>query len=174
MNKGKTDRIIQGLLLLSTILLAGVLWDAIRDKSVNVGDTAPHFEIRTLSGLTVTPTNFGGKVLVLNFWATWCPPCVQETPALEALHRELKDAGVVLLGISVDKNEQKYKDFLRRFGVTYQVARDPEARIGDLYRTYKYPETYVIDRNGKVVQKVIGVEWSKETMATFLKSLAAS
>jgi peroxiredoxin len=168
------DRVLQGLLGLSTLLLAVVLWDTIRDRSVNVGDIAPDFEIRTDAGLTVSRGNFGGKVLVLNFWATWCPPCVQETPALEALHKQLKDSGVVVLGISVDKNEKKYKDFLRRFGVTYLTARDPEAKIGDQYRTYKYPETYVIDRNGKVVQKVIGAEWSVETMTSFLKTLAAS
>jgi cytochrome c biogenesis protein CcmG/thiol:disulfide interchange protein DsbE len=168
------DRILQGLLALATLLLAVVLWDTIRDRSVNVGDTAPDFEIRTDAGLTVSRQNFGGKVLVLNFWATWCPPCVQETPALEALHKQLKDSGVVVLGISVDKNEKKYKDFLRRFGVTYLTARDPEGRIGDHYRTYKYPETYVIDRNGKVVQKVIGAEWSVDTMVSFLKTLAAS
>ena len=137
MNPSNTERILQGLLMLSTLLLAGVLWDAIRDKSVNVGDTAPHFEIRTQSGLTVSPSSFGGKVLVLNFWATWCPPCVQETPALEALHRELKDSGVVLLGISVDKNEQKYKEFLRRFGVTFRFPATPRPRSATTTRTYK-------------------------------------
>jgi peroxiredoxin len=174
MKRNNTERILQGLLALATLVLAVVLWDAIRDKTVNVGDTAPDFEIRTDSGLTVSRANFGGKVLVLNFWATWCPPCVQETPALEALHKRLKDSGVVVLGISVDKNEKKYKDFLKRFGVTYLTAREPEALIGDRYRTYKYPETYVIDRNGKVVQKIIGADWSVETMTGFLKTLAAS
>jgi peroxiredoxin len=173
-NRFNTERILQGLLGLATLLLGAVLFDALRDRSVNVGDTAPDFEIRTDAGLTVSRSNFGGKVLVLNFWATWCPPCVQETPALEELHKRLKDSGVVVLGISVDKNEKKYKDFLRRFGVTYLTARDPEAGIGDRYRTYKYPETYVIDRNGKVVQKIIGADWNMETMTGFLQRLASS
>ena len=165
------DRTLQTLLALSTVLLAVVLWDAIRDKSVYVGDTAPDFEIRTDSGFSLTRSNFGGKVLVLNFWATWCPPCVQEIPMLDALHQQLKDSGVVVLGVSVDKNEAKYKEFLRRFNVRYQTARDPEAKIGDLYRTYKYPETYVIDSNGKVVQKIIGADWTVENLSRFVKTL---
>jgi peroxiredoxin len=167
----KTDRLLQGLLVLSTLLLAIVLWDAMRNRVVNVGDIAPDFAVRTDTGLTVGPSNYGGKVLVVNFWATWCPPCVQETPALVALDKELRDQGVVILGISVDKNEKKYKDFLRRFNVSYLTSRDPEGKIGDLYGSYKYPETYVIDRNGIVVQKVIGADWNLDTMAPFLKSL---
>jgi cytochrome c biogenesis protein CcmG/thiol:disulfide interchange protein DsbE len=166
-----SERILQGLLVLSTVLLGFVLWDAMRDRVVHVGDMAPDFEIRTDSGLTVSRASYGGKVLVLNFWATWCPPCVQEIPAFEEIHRDLRDAGVVVLGISVDKNERKYKDFLDRFGVTYLTARDPEANIGDLYGTYRYPETYVIDRNGKVVQKIVGLEWRPDEMKRFLKSL---
>jgi cytochrome c biogenesis protein CcmG, thiol:disulfide interchange protein DsbE len=174
MNASNSDRLLHGLLIVTTAALGLVIWDAIRDRSVTVGDQAPDFEIRTDAGLTLSPASFGGKVLVLNFWATWCPPCVQETPELEALHKELKDSGVVVLGISVDKNEKKYKDFLRRFGVTYQTARDPEAVIGDRFRTYKYPETYVIDRTGKVVQKIVGLEWNRESLGRFLKSLATS
>jgi peroxiredoxin len=142
-----------------------------RNRVVNVGDTAPDFAVRTDTGLTVGPTNYGGKVLIVNFWATWCPPCVQETPALVALDKQMREHGVVILGISVDKNEKKYKDFLRRFGVSYLTSRDPEAKIGDLYGSYKYPETYVIDRNGKVVQKIVGADWNLETMVPFLKSL---
>jgi peroxiredoxin len=171
MKTPKTEQVLQGLLVLSTLLLGVVLWDAMRNRVVNVGDTAPEFAVRTDTGLTVGPSNYGGKVLIVNFWATWCPPCVQETPALVALDKQMRDQGVVILGISVDKNEKKYKDFLRRFGVSYLTAREPEGKIGDLYGSYKDPETYVIDRNGKVVQKIVGADWNLDTMVPFLKSL---
>ncbi|MCC6585594.1 MAG: TlpA family protein disulfide reductase [Bryobacterales bacterium] len=167
----KTDRILHYLLAASVAVFAVVLWDALRDRVVNVGDTAPNFSITTESGLNVSRSNFGGKLLVLNFWATWCPPCVRETPALEALHNQLKDSGVVVLGVSLDKNEKKYKDFLKRFRVTYAMARDEKGELSGLFGTYRYPETYVIDRNGKVVQKIIGAEWTVENMSRYLKSL---
>jgi peroxiredoxin len=171
MKTSRTEHILQGLLVLSMLLLGVVLWDAMRSRVVNVGDKAPDFAVRTDTGLTVGPSNYGGKVLIVNFWATWCPPCVQETPALVELDKQMRNQGVVILGISVDKNEKKYKDFLRRFGVSYLTSRDPEGKIGDLYGSYKYPETYVIDRNGKVVQKIIGADWNLQTMVPFLKSL---
>ena len=139
------------------VLLAGVIWDALRDKVVTVGDYAPSFSITTESGKTVSPASFGGKILMVNFWASWCPPCVQETPALEALHRELGPRGLVLVGISVDKNETKYKNFLRRFRVSYLTGRDPDAKINDMYGTYRYPESYVINTEGKVLMKIVGI-----------------
>lgn len=167
----KVDRILHYLLAASVAVFAVVLWDALRDRVVNVGDTAPNFSITTESGLNVSRSNFGGRLLVLNFWATWCPPCVRETPALEALHNQLKDSGVVVLGVSLDKNEKKYKDFLKRFRVTYAMTRDEKGEVSGLFGTYRYPETYVIDRNGKVVQKIIGAEWTVENMSRYLKSL---
>lgn len=147
------------------------LWDALRDKVINVGDSAPEFAVQTDSGMTITRSNFGGKLLVLNFWATWCAPCVRETPALQALHRQLKDSGVVVLGVSLDKNEKKYKDFLKRFGVTYPMSRDAAATVSGAFGTYRYPETYVINKDGKVIQKIIGAEWTVEDMSRYLKSL---
>ena len=77
-----------------------------------MGDTAPEFTITTDNGRTVSPPDFGGKLLVLNFWATWCPPCVQEMPSLNQFQKSLADKGVVVLGISVDKDEKAYKAFL--------------------------------------------------------------
>ena len=151
-----TDRFIQYAMVAALAALSWVIYDAIRDKTVNVGDTAPDFAITASNGSEVRLSSFAGKVVVLNFWATWCPPCVKETPVLVRLHEETKDRGLVLLGVSVDKNEANYKSFLRRFGIRYLTARDPEQRVNSLYGTYRYPETYVIDRARKVVIKKIG------------------
>ena len=150
------DRILLG----SIVLLGGILiWQVsgtLDQRVIAVGDTAPDFKVTTGNGRTVTASDFGGKLLVLNFWASWCPPCVEETPSLDAFARQMAPEGVVVLAVSVDKNESAYKRFLERFKPAYEVSRDPEADISTSYGTFVFPESYVIDRSGKVVQKIIG------------------
>ncbi len=160
------------LVIVAGMLAASLLmWDALRDRSVNAGDPAPEFSVVTEDGRTLTRANFGGKVLILNFWASWCQPCREETPSMEQLHRQLKEKGVVLLGISVDKNPEKYKSFLKRYGVTFPTSHDPAMKVSDSYSTYRYPETYVIGRDGRVVEKIVG---RKNWMDSgFIKSLEA-
>ena len=90
---------------------------------------------------------------------------------MEQFHRRLKDQGVVLLGISVDKSAEKYKSFLKRYGVTFPTAHDPGMVVSDSYSTYRYPETYVIGRDGRVVEKIVGRKnWTDEK---FIKSIQA-
>lgn len=144
---------------LISILLAGlgfVIFDTLREPNVKVGDAAPNFSIKTENGKTVTARDFGGKLLVLNFWASWCPPCVSETPRLSQLQAQLGKEGVVVVGISIDSNEKSYRNFLKRMRVGFEIARDGEARISSSYGTFKIPETYVINSQGKVVAKFIG------------------
>ena len=168
----KTDRILKAAMAVLMAALVFVIYDAIHEKIVGVGDSAPDFSITTDNGRTVTPASFGGKLLVLNFWATWCPPCVQEMPSLDQFQKTLANRGVVVLGISVDKDEQTYKAFLNKARVSFHTARDPQARINADYGTFKYPETYVIDARGKVVRKFIGPEnWADENMLNDIRSL---
>jgi len=109
---------------------------------------------------------------VLNFWATWCPPCIQELPSLDQFQRELANQGVVVLGVSVDKDEKAYKRFLDRAKVSFVTARDPENTINSEYGTFKYPESYIINRDGKVVMKIINAtDWTDEKMMNYVKSL---
>ncbi len=141
------------------LLLAGALvWvvsGTLEVRIINAGDTAPDFSIVTEQGRAVTRSDFGGKLLVLNFWASWCPPCISELPSLNQFAQEYKNQGVVVLGISIDKNERLYKNFLQQRQVAFATARDPEANISASYGTFQIPETYIIDRNGKVLEKVI-------------------
>jgi cytochrome c biogenesis protein CcmG/thiol:disulfide interchange protein DsbE len=168
----KTERFLQSLILVSFLALGYLFYESTLVRIITVGDTAPDFQVRTENGMSITPTQFGGKVLILNFWATWCPPCIEEIPSLEALHKMFKDSGVVVLGVSVDKNEAKYKNFLKRFNVTFATSRDPEAKIPVSYGTWRYPETYVINQQGKVVQKIISnANFTDESMIRFIKSL---
>ena len=154
------------------MVLSVVVARAFNEQIINVGDTAPDFSIMTDSGRQVTRSNFGGRVLVLNFWATWCPPCIEELPSLNQFSRQLSGSGVVILGVSVDKNEQVYRDFLKRAGVSFDTARDPEANISAEYGTFKYPETYIIDSRGKVVEKFVGGQnWMDPNVIARVKGL---
>jgi cytochrome c biogenesis protein CcmG/thiol:disulfide interchange protein DsbE len=153
--KDKADWLLVGSIVLLVAALVYVVGGALQPRIVNAGDSAPYFKVRTDDGKTVTPTDFGGKLLVLNFWASWCPPCVAETPSLEEFAKEFAPRGVVVLGISSDTKADRYKKFLQRFGVTFETAMDPSADISASYGTFQIPETYIIDRNGKVLEKVI-------------------
>ena len=171
----QTVKVERGLQILIVFLLAAlgyVIADSFREKIVVVGDTAPEFLITTDSGRQISRSNFGGRLLVLNFWATWCPPCVQEMPSLEEFQKRLAGSGVVVLGISVDKSERVYGEFLQKAKVSFLTARDPEANISADYGTFKYPETYVIDGSGKVVQKFIGaMDWTDQQLVAGIQSL---
>jgi len=151
-----TDRYLLGLIVVLGGILVWQVSETLEQRVIAVGDTAPSFKVTTESGRTITATDFGGKLLVLNFWASWCPPCVEETPSLDAFTREMAPEGVVVLGVSIDKNEAMYKRFLERFRPSYEVSRDADADISSSYGTFVFPETYIIDRSGKVVQKIIG------------------
>jgi len=150
---------IDWLLTGSIAVLAGALVyivsGTLQAPLVNAGDKAPDFSVTTERGKTVTVQNFGGKLLVLNFWASWCPPCIEETPSLEEFAREFGPQGVVVLGVSNDRSEAQYRRFLQKFNISFETMRDPENNISASYGTFQLPETYLIDRSGHVVEKVI-------------------
>lgn len=157
------------------VLLAAFAWvihDQFEQRIVEVGDSAPHFAVTTESGKRLTQASFGGKLLVLNFWATWCPPCVEEMPSLNEFARQLNKDGVIVLGVSIDKNEQAYKRFLQQGQVSFETARDEQANIPTEYGTFKWPETYVIDTSGRVIQKMIGAkDWTDPQLVNSIRSL---
>lgn len=172
MQKSQADRTLRILLAVSFIAFVWVIKDSFEERIVNVGDKAPNFSITTEKGRTVSVSDFGGKVLVLNFWATWCPPCIQEIPSLDQFAATMKDKGVVVLAVSVDKNEKAYNTFLARARPAFETARDPDANISSDYGTFKWPETYVIDKNGKVVQKLIAnQDWMDPQLVNGIKAL---
>src|SRR6476661_3202637 len=107
----KLERIIHTLIALLLAVFVFVIYDSFHERLVVVGDSAPDFSITT--------SNFGGKLLVLNFWATWCPPCIEELPSLNAFQRRFANSGVVVLGISVDKDEKAYHDFLQKARISF-------------------------------------------------------
>lgn len=168
----KWERLLPVLIGVLVVALIAVVAESTREPITEVGDTAPGFELVTDDGQRLTRSQFGGQLLVLNFWATWCVPCIQELPSLNQFQKQFASSGVVVLGVSVDQNERAYRQFLKRAGVTFRTSRDPQADLSSRYGTFKYPETYVIDRNGKVVQKHIGPrDWMDQRLLAEIKAL---
>ena len=168
----KLERAIQTTIVLLLAVFVYVIFDSFRERLVVVGDTAPDFSITADNGRTITTSSFGGKLLVLNFWATWCEPCIEELPSLNQFQKRFEKQGVVVLGISIDKDEKAYRDFLARVHVSFLTARDPDAKINADYGTLKFPETYIIDGSGKVLRKVISnQDWMSERVIRDTESL---
>jgi peroxiredoxin len=120
----------------------------------------------------VTLSQFRGQVVVLNFWATWCPPCVEEMPSLVEMQRRFKAKGVTVLAVSVDVDEGAYRQFVKDHNVDLLTVRDPDQKSSALYGTFKFPETYIVDRNGVIRRKFIGaVEWTAPEVTDFLGKL---
>jgi len=165
MKTDRINRIIEAGIVVMLLAFTGTLYLSLHETVITVGDTAPDFSIQTDSGKTLTARDFGGKLLILNFWATWCPPCIHEVPSLNQLANVLGPKGLVVLGVSEDKDPQAYKDFIARFHVNYQTARAPDQDIKAKYGTVQIPESYLIDQSGKVVEKIVSeTNWSSEQM----------
>jgi len=171
MPTGRTERILRVSIGVLLGALVCVIFLSMRERIVQEGDSAPDFSITADNGRTITTANFGGKLLLLNFWATWCPPCIEELPSLDQFQRQFANSGLVVLGVSVDKDEKAYRRFLSRVNVSFLTARDPDSKISADYGTFKYPESYLINRDGKVVMKVINAtNWIDDKMVSFVKS----
>ena len=129
----------------------------------------------TLDGKPAELADLRGKVVVLNFWATWCPPCVEESPSLNRLQSAIASHGGTVLGISVDEDANAYTRFLQDHQINYPTYRDPAKQIALNYGTSMYPETYIIDRNGRIARKIIGPQdWDSPEMTAYLDSLLAN
>jgi cytochrome c biogenesis protein CcmG/thiol:disulfide interchange protein DsbE len=136
-----------------------------------IGSNAPDFTVQDDQS-KVTLSELHGQVVVLNFWATWCAPCVEEVPSLVEMQRRLKAKGVTVVAVSVDADEGAYRQFVRDHNVNLLTVRDPDQKSSSLYGTHLYPETYVIDRNGVMRRKFIGaVDWTEPEITDFLSKL---
>lgn len=170
MQSVKIDRLLRLGLGLLAVVFVYVIYTAIHERVVVAGDTAPGFSITADSGRSVSIPNFGGKLLLLNFWASWCQPCAEETPSLSKLAQDYASKGVVVLGISVDKDPQAYRKFLQKFSPAFLTARD--LKLHEDYGTFMYPETYIIDSKGRVIQKIAEpVDWTDSRVTQYIDSL---
>jgi peroxiredoxin len=119
-------------------------------------------------------SDFKGKVVVLNFWATWCRPCVEEAPALNHLQQRIASRGGIIIGVSIDDDPAKYEKFLKDFSVPFPTCRDPSAKVMHAYGTFIIPETYIIDRHGRIARKIIGPQrWDSPELTAYFDYLLA-
>jgi cytochrome c biogenesis protein CcmG, thiol:disulfide interchange protein DsbE len=135
------------------------------------GRTAKDFQF-TLNGKPTQLSDLRGQVVLVDFWASWCPPCVDEAPSLNALQAQIARRGGTVLGVSMDEDESAYETFLKTYQVTFPTFRDPSKKIETDYGTSMIPETYVIDRNGKIDRKLVGAQdWTSPGMMSYLDSV---
>lgn len=143
------------------------------EPSLN-GRTAKDFAF-TVNGKPMHLSDFRGRVVVLNFWASWCQPCVEEAPSLNLLQQRISGFGATVIGIDPDvepESQAAYQKFLSDFQISYPTYLDPSQKIAASYGTSAYPETYIIGPDGKVVRKIIGPQdWSSPEMVAYLDSL---
>ena len=133
-----------------------------------IGRVAPPFTIHDGSQ-TVTLSQYRGKVVLLNFWASWCPPCIEELPSLMALHRRMPQ--LVILGVSIDEDAQAYHNFLLQNNIDFPTIREPSRATQNRYGTVQIPESYLIDKSGHIVRKYVSAQdW---TNPEILKTLSA-
>jgi len=136
-----------------------------------IGRRAPVFALSD-GQRSVDLSKLRGHVVVLNFWATWCAPCIEELPSLEELQRELPQVKIV--AVSTDDDADAYQRFLIEHSVSLLTVRDAEQRSNTMYGTFRFPETYVIDKSGIIRRKFIGPqEWTSPEIVSYLKKLAS-
>lgn len=138
--------------------------------SYSPGDYVPQtdFSLKDLDGKTVSLSDFKGKIVFIDFWASWCPPCVQSIPAVEGLYKQYADnPNVVFLGINVNEDKQKVIDFVKEKGITYKVLSG-DREVMSKYKIKSIPSFFVIDKDGNIANKHIGfmpgidVQWDKD------------
>ncbi len=155
-------------LLLAALLLSFV--GCKNDKPAQIGTQAPDFTV-TDSQKTVSLSQFRGKPVVLNFWATWCPPCVEEVPSIVAMQKQMGDK-VIVLAVSIDVDNDAYTKFTEKRMPGILTVRDGDQKASSLFGTFGWPETYIIDRKGVIRRKFIGAQdWTSPEIVDYLSKL---
>lgn len=158
--------------LLAALTVGGLLWAGRR----GTGGLAEDFAVTDLQGQAVRLSQYRGQVVLLNLWATWCPPCREEMPSMEKLWQRLKDRGFVLLAVSEDEQGAAVVGpFVQTMQLTFPVLLDPTQDVGRRYGVWGYPESFLIDREGRVVERVIGPrDWASPTQIAAIERLLAA
>ena len=158
MNASRLRWVIPAAVVPVLLLLAyGFRTDPREIPSPLLGRPAAAFSLTTFSGNPLSLESLRGKVVILNFWASWCvPACYEEAPTLERTWRAYKDKGVTVVGVNIQDKEEAAREFLRRFEHSFPNAPDPKGRVSVDYGVYGVPETFFIDRKGRVRFKHVG------------------
>ena len=167
-NLGKT--------VLLLLFLAGAVFFAFYQRpqrGIGPGDEAPDFTLPAVGGGSLALHDFRHRVVVLNFWATWCLPCVEEIPSLQKFADQTRNSGVVVIGVSEDQNRGSLEKFTAEHHLSYPVAHDSNQSVAARYGTFKYPETFILGRDGRVARKIAGpVDWQNPHLLGAVQVLA--
>ncbi|MDQ0162188.1 peroxiredoxin family protein [Aeribacillus alveayuensis] len=128
-------------------------------SEVEEGKPAPDFKLTTLEGRVVKLSDFKGKKVILNFWATWCPPCKAEMPHLENFYNKYHDKGIEILAVNLtnmEKGEENIKSFVKDYGLTFPILLDVDGSVGLKYQAFTIPTSYIIDSKGVITKKIVG------------------
>lgn len=147
-----------------------------RVKIIREGDQAPEFRLSALDGKAVSLSSYRGKVVMVHFWATWCPPCVEELPTLERLYRSYFGKDLEILAVSVDEGGAgAVGQFMQRNKFALPVLLNPDQSVARSYGTLKFPETYLIDRDGIVRRKIIGAaDWTSPAVQEIIRAMVGT
>jgi len=142
-------------------------------SQVAKGLPAPNFSLPDLDGKMVSLSDYRGKVVLLNIWATWCPPCVEEMPSMEKLYQELQGEGLEILAVSIDESgAQDVLPFMQKHKLSFPALTDTKGTIKGLYQIAGVPESFIIDKDGILVEKVIGPrDWAIPEAIGFFRNL---
>jgi len=138
-----------------------------------IGNRPPNFTLQDLQGRTVELGSFSGKVIFINFWATWCAPCRAEMPAMERLYQDFKDKDFIMLAISEDlEGKPVVKPFVEEFKFTFPILLDPDLAINDRYEVRGIPTTFLIDKKGAITHKMLGArDWNQKEARELVRKL---
>lgn len=163
-------------LLLLALAVGGALWLQQRQHQYRTRFPAPEFALPDLRGSVHRLSDFRGKVVLLNIWITSCPPCREEMPSMEVLSRRMAEKDFVVLGVSQDEEGRAaVQPFVDQFGITFPVLLDPRGEVGRKFGVTGYPETFIIDKDGTVLEHHIGFrDWSDERVGATLRQLIAA
>lgn len=135
---------------------------------------APDFTLPDLAGKARRLTGLRGQVILMNFWATWCAPCRAEMPAMERLYQELKDDGFAIVAVNFAETAEQVAPFVKELRLHFPVLLDQEGQVGRLYRVFSLPTTYLLDRHGTLVGRVVGArEWDSPEAKRLIRALRA-
>lgn len=167
-----------GLLLLSAAWIAGTTLlskpgEVGRSPSPRAGFPAPEFTLTTIAGDTVSLSDFRGQVVLLNFWAAWCPPCKAEMPAFEALQQAYQGQELIILAVNTTFQDDlsAARDFVTSNGLTFPIPLDMDGRVSNEYQILAMPSSFFIDRNGIIQEVIVGGPMSETLIQTQVRKL---
>jgi peroxiredoxin len=136
------------------------------------GKKAPEFTLKDVNGKSLSLSSLKGNVVLVSFWATWCPPCRDEMPSLNRLYRSTRDKGFVVVAVSTDRGASTVKDFLGKVLVDFPVLLDSGSKVAKEFKVFSLPTTFLLNRDGIIVQKFLGEEeWDSPKMRGKINAL---